>query len=61
MELNVITQHSHLCSERNLFISGGSDFHGKIKPDVDIGVGYGDMQIPDNIINNWKNNIEIFE
>lgn len=48
-----------LCSERNLFISGGSDFHGKIKPDVDIGVGYGDMQIPDNIIESWLNNIRI--
>ena len=48
-----------LCNERNLFISGGSDFHGKIKPDVDIGVGYGDMQIPDNIIDPWKNNIRI--
>lgn len=48
-----------LCSERNLFISGGSDFHGKIKPDVDIGVGYGNMQIPDNIIESWLNNIRI--
>ena len=48
-----------LCNERNLFISGGSDFHGKIKPDVDIGVGYGNMQIPDNIIESWLNNIRI--
>ena len=56
------TQDQHdklikLCNERNLFISGGSDFHGKIKPDVDIGVGYGNMQIPDDIIDSWKNNI----
>ena len=40
----------NVCKERNLFISGGSDFHGTIKPDVDIGVGYGNMQIPDEII-----------
>ena len=57
------TQEQHdrlmkLCNERNLFISGGSDFHGKIKPDVDIGVGYGNMQIPDSIIDPWKNNVE---
>ena len=57
------TQDQHyrllkLCNERNLYISGGSDFHGKIKPDVDIGVGYGDMQIPDSIIDSWKNNVE---
>ncbi len=50
-----------LCNERNLFISGGSDFHGKIKPDVDIGVGYGNMQIPDDIIDNWKNNVEFWQ
>ena len=57
------TQEQHdrltkLCNERNLFISGGSDFHGKIKPDVDIGVGFGNMQIPDSIIDPWKNNVE---
>ena len=60
------TQEQHdrlmkLCNERNFFISGGSDFHGKIKPDVDIGVGYGNMQIPDDTINSWKNNVEIWQ
>lgn len=50
-----------LCNERNLFISGGSDFHGKNKPDVDIGIGYGNMQIPDDTINSWKNNVEIWQ
>ena len=60
------TQEQHdrlikLCNERNLFISGGSDFHGKIKPNVDIGVGYGNMQIPDDIIDSWKNNVEIWQ
>ena len=50
----------NLCNERNLFISGGSDFHGKIKPDVDIGVGYGNMQIPDSIVEVWKNNVEFW-
>ena len=57
-------QHNRLiklCAERNLFVSGGTDFHGKIKPDVDIGVGYGNMQIPNNIINSWKNNVEIWQ
>lgn len=47
-----------LCNERNLLVSGGSDFHGKIKPDVDIGVGFGNMKIPDSIIEPWKNNVE---
>ena len=51
----------NLCKERNLFVSGGSDFHGTIKPDVDIGVGYGNMQIPDEILNSWKNKIKFFK
>ncbi len=51
----------NLCKERNLFVSGGSDFHGTIKPDVDIGVGYGNMQIPDEILNSWKNRIKFFK
>ena len=56
------TQEQHervlnVCKERNLFVSGGSDFHGTIKPDVDIGVGYGNMQIPDEIITPWINKV----
>ena len=49
-----------LCNERNLFISGGSDFHGKIRPDVDIGIGYGNMQIPEEIVLPWCNKINLF-
>ena len=48
--------HEHLlnlCKERNLLISGGSDYHGSFKPDVDLGVGYGNLQIPDEIVENW--------
>ena len=42
------------------FLSGGSDFHGKYKPDVDIGVGYGDLQIPTDILSNWINKVKVF-
>lgn len=49
-----------LCNERNLFISGGSDFHGTIKPDVDIGTGYGNLKIPNEIIIPWENKIKYF-
>ena len=60
------TQEQHervlnVCKKRNLFISGGSDFHGTIKPDVDIGVGYGNMQIPDEIIFPWIEKISFFK
>ena len=36
-----------------LFISGGSDYHGKIKPDIEIGVGRGDLNIPKEIVEEW--------
>lgn len=44
----------HLCREKNFLISGGSDYHGKAKKDVDIGVGKGELKIPIDIIRNWN-------
>ena len=35
----------------NLYISGGSDYHGSPKPDIEIGVGRGDLNIPKEILN----------
>lgn len=43
----------NICKERNLFVSGGSDYHGKNKVNVEIGVGKGNLKIPDNIIKKW--------
>jgi len=36
----------------NLFPTGGSDFHGGNKPGLNIGKGYGNLQIPEYIIEN---------
>jgi len=33
-----------------LFPTGGSDFHGDNKPGLDIGVGYGELKVPDDIL-----------
>ena len=41
------------CEENNLYISGGSDYHGSNKPGIELGVGYGNLQIPDFIIEDW--------
>jgi predicted metal-dependent phosphoesterase TrpH len=30
----------------NLLATGGSDYHGKFKPDIELGVGYGSLAIP---------------
>jgi predicted metal-dependent phosphoesterase TrpH len=38
----------------NLLVSGGSDFHGAIKPDVKLGRGFGNLNISDEILENLK-------
>lgn len=46
------TAHSVEIAEKyGLLPSGGSDFHGQNKPDIAIGVGRGNLRIPDS----WKN------
>ena len=37
----------------NLYISGGSDYHGKLKPDIEIGVGKGDLDISKDYVKEW--------
>jgi hypothetical protein len=39
--------------KNNLYISGGSDFHGTPKPDIKIGVGRGNLNISREIIEEW--------
>ena len=39
--------------KNGLFICGGSDYHGKIKPDIEIGIGRGILNIKKEIIEEW--------
>ena len=48
------------CKLHNYYISGGSDYHGKAKPKVDVGIGYGNLKIQDEIIDNWKDKVKFF-
>lgn len=36
--------------EKNLLVSGGSDFHGVVKPDIAIGTGRGNLYIPEKLL-----------
>ena len=36
----------NLAQKNQLLISGGTDFHGITKPDIEIGIGKGNLQIP---------------
>lgn len=42
-------------------MSGGSDYHGKNKPNVDVGIGRGNLKIDDDIIKDWEGKIKLFK
>ncbi len=43
-------QIRQLAARFDLLISGGSDFHGKSKPKLEMGTGYGKLFIPEDIL-----------
>ena len=49
-----------IASEFNLLPSGGSDFHGAVKPDVSLGTGRGQLcissKIYSDLLNAWGEN-----
>jgi len=51
-EIDVLVEYA---KKSNLYISGGSDYHGQKKPNVEIGVGEGNLNISKEIIEEWIN------
>ena len=43
-----------LAGEFGLFITGGTDYHGRNKPDLEIGWGEGDLRVPVMILSNLR-------
>lgn len=43
-----------LADEYGLFITGGTDFHGANKPDLEIGCGEGNLRVPVMLLENLK-------
>lgn len=41
-----------LAKKYNLFITGGSDFHGTNKPDIKLVTGHGNLKIPEELVTN---------
>lgn len=49
------------CTQKyNLYISGGTDFHGISKPDIEVGTGRGNFYIKKEVISDWINKINKF-
>ena len=49
-EMKILVDYA---KKNNMYISGGSDYHGSKKPDIEIGTGRGNLHIPKEIIENW--------
>ncbi len=49
------TELLQYCKDNNLYISGGTDYHGTKRPSVEIGIGKGNLKISDEIIKGWYN------
>ncbi len=50
------TKINHLiefCKENNFLMSGGSDYHGKNKPNIELGSGKGNLRIEDKYVQEW--------
>lgn len=45
----------NIASKYNLLISGGSDYHGKNKPDIELGAGRGRLFVPYEVLSNLRN------
>lgn len=48
-----------LAKKYDLLLSGGSDFHGANKPGLDMAVGYGKLFVPEEILTNIRNCVEV--
>ena len=46
---------TEIAKKHGLLISGGSDFHGSNKPYIKLGVGKGNMMVPDEVLTMIKN------
>lgn len=46
--------YRYLAEENDLLFSGGSDFHGSHKPGIELGVGYGHLRIPYEVVDKLR-------
>jgi predicted metal-dependent phosphoesterase TrpH len=47
-------QYERLAHRHGLLVTGGSDFHGAVKPEIHIGFGRGDLRIPYRLVEELK-------
>ncbi len=47
-------EYLSLAKQVNLLVTGGSDFHGVTKPDIEVGLGKGALHVPDSLLSPLK-------
>jgi predicted metal-dependent phosphoesterase TrpH len=47
-------EYLSLAKQINLLVTGGSDFHGATKPDIEVGIGKGTLHVPDSLLPKLK-------
>jgi 3',5'-nucleoside bisphosphate phosphatase len=48
------TEYLDLAKRLDLLVTGGSDFHGVTKPDIEVGTGLGDLKVPERLLDPLK-------
>ena len=43
-------QYLEIARHLDLLVTGGSDFHGITKPDIEVGIGRGNLQVPSKLL-----------
>jgi hypothetical protein len=45
-----VKEYRRLAAKHNLAVTGGTDFHGASIPAIKLGVGFGDLRVPDELL-----------
>lgn len=56
--LGQIVDLENFCREHGLLMSGGSDYHGTRKPDINLGTGRGQLAIRESYLEAWPERIK---
>ena len=52
-------EYLQLAQRLDLLVTGGSDFHGLTKPDIDVGTGRGDLKVPEKLLEPLRRAAEV--
>jgi len=44
------SHYLNVAKQLDLLVTGGSDFHGVTKPDIEVGLGRGQLKVPENLL-----------